>query len=602
MKQTKLIVASLVTGLLLPLSASWAVDAEAAGDLDAGLVGYWKLADDCRDYSGNENHGHNRGVAFVVDRPGGKFNGSSSYIEVPNSDSLSLGTGPFSITAWVKCDDRGTDVIGDVLSKYDPSKRKGITLGINASSGGYNSQGNNRLLCFGIDNAQLSGWKDCGRPSDGAGFVNNYVNSLTVFDGNLYVSTTHAEKKEDCCHVMRYEGGDKWADCGRVGDLNDDGVGPMIVHNGQLYAATWNYDHSPRRPRVFKTWDYGHVFRYRGGKEWEDCGQPGKNRRLMSMASYKGELYVAGDGAVFDPARECYVYQGGERWKTCGEFPQLPDCLALHDGRLWLGCSGGANVHAYDGESWQHIGNPAQRIAAANPDGPVKPEFITQLHCMEVYRGQLCVGSWPQGMVAALGKDEQWEDRGCTADTLSPVEINSLVVYNGKLYAGTLPRIGLWRYENGTTWSLIDRLLPENAVYRARLTSLTVHDGQLFASAGCSNGNIFDEPCDIRGKVYRIEAGKSVSFDHDLGPGWKHVAAVKDNGILRLYVDGRPVATSAPFDPAEYDLITDQPLRVGFGAMDYFSGMMRDIRLYDRPIGEDEIRDIFVTTTTQTDR
>ncbi len=599
MKQTNLIAASLLAGLLLPLSAFRAVDAEAAGEFDAGLVGYWKLADDCKDYSGHQNHGLNRGVAFLVDRPGGSFNGTGSHLEIPHSDSLSLGTGPFSITAWVKCDDRGTDVIGDVLSKFDPSRRKGITLAINSSSGGYNSQGNNRLLSFGIDDAQLSGWKDCGRPSEGGGFVNNYVNSLTVFDGDLYVSTTHAHKKEDCCHVMRYEGGDKWADCGRVGNLNDDGVGPMAVHDGHLYAATWNYDHSARRPRVFETWDYGHVFRYKGGKEWEDCGQPGKNRRLMSLGSYKGKLYAAGDGAVLDPARECYVYQGGKEWKTCGEFAQLPACLALHDGRLWLACSGGGDVHVHDEQSWRRIGNPAWQIAAANPDGPVKPEFITQLHCMEVYRGRLCVGSWPEGMVAALGEDEQWEDLGCTADTLNPVEINSLVVYNGKLYAGTLPRIGLWRYEDDATWTLIHRLLPKEAEYRGRLTSLTVHEGRLFASAGCSNGNIFDEPCDVRGKVYSIEAGKCVSSGQDLGSGWKHVAAVKDNGRLRLYVDGRLVATSTPFDSAQYDLTTDQPLKIGFGETDYFSGMIREIRLYNRPIGEDEISEIFDTTANR---
>ena len=92
----------------------------------------------------------------------------------------------------------------------------------------------------------MSDWKDCGRPSENS----NYVNSLTVFDGKLYVGTTDAKKKEDWSHVYRYEGDGKWEDCGRVGNLSTHGVGPMIVHNSELdgheslYAANWNYDYT----------------------------------------------------------------------------------------------------------------------------------------------------------------------------------------------------------------------------------------------------------------------------------------------------------------------------------------------------------------------
>jgi len=36
------------------------------------------------------------------------------------------------------------------LSKYDPSKRRGFTLNIKASSGGYQSQGDDKHVYFGI--------------------------------------------------------------------------------------------------------------------------------------------------------------------------------------------------------------------------------------------------------------------------------------------------------------------------------------------------------------------------------------------------------------------------------------------------------------------
>jgi hypothetical protein len=89
-----------------------------------------------------------------------------------------------------------------------------------------------------------------------------------------------------------------------------------------------------------------------------------------------------------------------------------------------------------------------------------------------------------------------------------------------------------------------------------------------------------------------MEAGKCASYDDDLGPGWKHLAAIRAGGTLKLYVDGKPVATSSSFDPADYDLSTDQPLRIGFGQADYFCGKLADIRIYNRALSEAEVRQL----------
>src|SRR5262245_46124086 len=56
---------------------------------EPGLVGYWKLKGDCRDYSGLANHGVNHGVNLAE----GAFDGISAYIDVPASASLKFGTG-----------------------------------------------------------------------------------------------------------------------------------------------------------------------------------------------------------------------------------------------------------------------------------------------------------------------------------------------------------------------------------------------------------------------------------------------------------------------------------------------------------------------------
>ena len=554
--------------------------------LDSGLVGYWKLKGDCRDHSGKENHATNHKVNLDT----GEFNGSDSYLEVPSSTALSFGTGDFSASAWVYTEKDMNDVVGDVLTIYDPQRRKGFTLGISASSGGYVSQGNDKHVHFGIDNARMSDWVDCGRPSE----TSNYVGTLTAFDGKLYAATTDAQKQEDWAHVFRYEGRQEWTDCGRVGSLKTTGVGPLIVHDGELYAATWTHDWT----RVFRgDYDLCRVYRYEGGKNWVDCGRPGKNRRLGCIASYKGKLYVGGDEKTGDPrdvdSHKVYVYEGGREWRVCGTFPTegprrcQPHTMSVHDGKLYVGYPA---IYGYDEEEWTYVGVPIG---------------CTQVHSLEVFNGRLCAGTWPEGKMAMYEGGEDWKDCGRPEDS---TEINALTVYNGKFYAGCLPRAAVYRYEGGRGWTPIRKFhspegwepLPAEADSSlpgywpgvrewARLTSLSAYDGKLFACVGSCTASVLDAPCDHRGEVFCMEAGKCVSYDHDLGHGWSHMAAVKGDGRLRLYVNGRQTAASSPFDPVEYDTSTDEPLRIGSGEMDCFSGRIREVRVYNRALSDGEI-------------
>ena len=125
------------------------------------------------------------------------------------------------------------------------------------------------------------------------------------------------------------------------------------------------------------------------------------------------------------------------------------------------------------------------------------------------------------------------------------------------------------------------------------MTSLTVYDGKLFASTGSCTSSVLDAPLDVRGKVFSMEAGKVASYDDDLGPGWKHIAAIRSGGLLKLYIDGKLVAKSSSFDPAEYDLSTDRPLRIGFGQTEYFAGKMADVRLYKVALDDQQIHELY---------
>ncbi|HVY69650.1 MAG TPA: hypothetical protein VHH73_06950, partial [Verrucomicrobiae bacterium] len=231
---------------------------------EPGLAGYWKLQGDCRDYSGRGNHGINHGVK--LDR--GEFDGVGAYIEIPDSASLQFGAGDFSVCAWVYTPRELDDVLGDVLDKYDPARRKGITLSLRSSGSGYAGQGDDRLVTFGIDDGHASEWEDCGRPSPTSAYISN---SMLVYKGKLYAAVTDAKDSKDWCHVFRYDGNRKWTDCGRVGSGRTTGVGPLVVHNGDLYAVTWTYDWTRVQSGKY---DAGRVYRYAGGTNWVDYGQP----------------------------------------------------------------------------------------------------------------------------------------------------------------------------------------------------------------------------------------------------------------------------------------------------------------------------------------
>lgn len=549
---------------------------------EPGLVGHWPLQGDCRDYSGNGNHGVNHGV----DLASGAFDGVKAHVEVPSSDSLKLGTSNFTIAARVYTEKQVDDVIGDILELYDPDARRGITLAINASAGGFQSQGTDRHVYFGIDNAQEGEWQDCGRPNEASNYVSE---SMTVYKGNLYAATTGGKEEKDWRRVYRYDGGQKWVDCGQVGDSQAQGVGPLIVHNSDLYAVTWTVDWT----RVSKGgYDAGRVYRYLGGTEWEDCGQVSENRTLNCIASYGGKLYVGGGPEKYG----VFVQDGPTSWKPSKLFEMkgprrcFPHSMAVFNGQLFTGYP---VAYAFDGNEWRYVGQPFDY----DNEG-------LQLYCFTAHQGQLCVGSWPEGEVAVYEGGEKWREIGRVGE--DGTEVNGLVVYNGKLYGGSLPRAEVCRYDGGTKWTSLKKFYsPEGwkpglpyVSNRAevnewvRLTSLTVFDGKLFASTGSCTSSVDDAPIDVRGKVFSMEAGKSATYDNDIGPGWKHITAMRDGDRLKVFVDGKLAAQSTPFQAGDYDLSTDRPLRIGFGQSDYFAGKIQDVRIYNRALSEDEVSQV----------
>lgn len=551
------ILLTVVTALTRP-AESWTQ--ESSGGLSDGLVAHWKLTSDARDDSGEERHAVNHGVAFDAER-GGLFDGRRAWLELEAERTPQLGEDPFTLAVWVHTDRELDDTLGDILSWYDPQTRNGFNLGLMNYAGVTCAQSNYRNLFFGMD-AGRGGtqWMPCGRPGN-----NQLINSLVVFDGDLYCSTWEPAAGERG-HVYRYAGGQQWMDCGAPDQANC--IKAMAVYDGHLYVGSELYSGGgsslPLSPNEHHG---GTVYRYDGGTQWTNCGKVADVRSISGLAVFQGKLY-AGTGTTgawrdTPRTRGMYRFDGIGKWTDCGCPGQRITHLGVHDGGLFgLSYDDGQFFRYRGGKQWEAL-------------GPV-PE-TTQVYSMMAYQGAIHVGTWPTGSVYRHDGGKSWTNVGRLGEEK---EVMAVSVYNGKFYAGTLPFANVYRYDGDSRWTDTGRLdLTPDVRYR-RAWSMAVFDGKLFCGVLPS------------GQVHALEAGKAVSDDRQLQPGWRHIAAVRDRDALRLFVDGRQVAERSGIEPSEYHLQPAQPLKIGFGQHDYFNGRMKDVRIYDRALTLQQIRQL----------
>ncbi len=205
-----------------------------------------------------------------------------------------------------------------------------------------------------------------------------------------------------------------------------------------------------------------------------------------------------------------------------------------------------------------------------------------QTYGFATHRGHLYVSEWPHAKVFRWGGDNNWIPAGRLGEEQ---ETMPLMVYNGKMYAGTLPSAEVYRFDD-PHWTQVGRLdLTPDVRYR-RTWTMAVFQGRLFAGTLPS------------GHVHSIEIGRNVTYDHALPSGWVHLAAVRDRNRLRLHVNGQLVATSTVYPDDAYNIANDQPLQIGFGAHDYFNGKLSDVRMYGRALTNPEIQRLALANDT----
>src|SRR3990172_2029261 len=101
-------------------------------NVETGLIGHWPLEGDHRNRSPHDLSSIARGLVFgdCAGRPAAGFNGVNSRIEISDHPAMHFGKGDFAIALWLhtKSGVDGGDVVGDLVSKFDPDTRRGLNL------------------------------------------------------------------------------------------------------------------------------------------------------------------------------------------------------------------------------------------------------------------------------------------------------------------------------------------------------------------------------------------------------------------------------------------------------------------------------------------
>lgn len=545
---------------IVPMFVVVSLITTSAWSAEPALIGHWPLRGSHREETKAALQTTSRGVVFDAAGPGGapdtaaRFNGRDAVVEVADAESLRLGTGEFSISLWLNTAAEWDDVPGDLVSQYDPARRTGFHLGLYSHGGVTNAQSNSKQLHFGIDQDRIEAeFTDHGQLGNAV-----YVFSLCVHDGRLYASTCHAGAGETG-RVWRFEGGSRWTDLGSPDKAN--AISAMATFNGELYVASSKYRLAGSALSESQNPNFGgKVYRLGANDQWVSCGALSpETEAVASLIVFRGRLYA---GSLYRPAG-FFRYEGGDKWTAC-ETPggKRVEALAVFNGAIFATCYDEGSVFRFDGTKWEHVG----KIPGA-----------TQTYGFAVHRGSLFVSEWPQAHVYRYAGGSNWEDAGRLGEEL---EAMPLVVYNGQMYGGTLPTGEVYRYDAEQKWTRIGQVDKTPDVKFRRAWSMAVSQGRLYVGTLPA------------GRVRSIAAGANVTHDRELPAGWHHIAAVRASDRLQLYVDGKLASESVRFQPGDYDLTNRQPLRIGFGAQDYFHGDMAGVRVYRGALSAEAVAEL----------
>jgi hypothetical protein len=232
------------------------------------------------------------------------------------------------------------------------------------------------------------------------------------------------------------------------------------------------------------------------------------------MASFQGNLYVGlGNGANnaelwrWD-GNSWTIIAGNTVGSSWGSNYEEVDALATDGQYLYAGLGNSAqdgDVWRYDGSAWQKIGGDSLN------GGWTTGNNIYNIYSLAVYKGKLIAGlgrtagqgqawSWNGSAwtkIGGNGVNGSWDSAGNNTES-----VESLITYNGRLYAGLGATTGdgaVWEYDDAS-WQKVggDELNGSwvSGTYE-RVKTLSVYNGDLYAGLGSTASHGEGQPRDV---------------------------------------------------------------------------------------------------------
>lgn len=299
----------------------------------------------------------------------------------------------------------------------------------------------------------------------------------------------------------------------------------MQSQGGYLYAGTGN------------TAGTALVYRF-NGTSWTLIGGQGVNsswnsftyEQVLSMASFNNKLYVglgtsANDAEVWQWDGSTWTQVGGDSLNSSwGANYEEVDSLAVNGGYLYAGLGASAadgEVWRYNGTTWSKIGGDSINSGWTN--------YVERITSLSVYKGQLYAGLgssagdaevWLWNSAASTWSKVGGDNTNSSWDTTTFEQVESMMPYNGKLYAGLGLSAGdaaVWEYD-GTSWTKVGGDDVNNSwtsgTYE-KVKTIVAYNGDLYAGLGNSAGD---------GEVWRYENGSwSKIAGNSVNSGWTNV-------------------------------------------------------------------------------
>lgn len=172
---------------------------------------------------------------------------------------------------------------------------------------------------------------------------------------------------------------------------------------------------------------------------------------VLSLAVFNGRLY-----AGTAPNGQVHSTSDGQTWTPVFDAGQVQvNALAVFNGRLYAGTAPNGIVYATsDGIVWRDVlgGTGGSYVVAP---GALTPSDVgstgeTQVLSLAVFNGRLYAGTLPGGKIFATSDGENWGPPVFTVPGTVERHVQSLFPYRGKLYAGVNPGSELYASPNGT--------------------------------------------------------------------------------------------------------------------------------------------------------